>query len=122
MYSGAKAPSSKDLGPQEDSEAQRQEAQQRGVQVQRAIHDDLATSNPLPVPQLVESTAPSSPEVQSGNNHSPRVGLGSTIGRHTTTHKNTKALLLPSGKGNATKIFPAHGARGKSLANFESTS
>ena len=91
------------------------------VQDSRTSPAGTATTGLLPVPQLVEPSAPTSPVVEPDNKHSPRVALGSTTGQHTQKQKHQNAILLPTGKGNAAKIFPAHGARGESLANFGST-
>ena len=120
MDSGATASGIHDPRPHEEV-GQERAAQAAGVQASSTSPADTTTTGLLPVPQLVEPSAPTSPVVEPDNKHSPRVALGSTTGQHTQKQKHQNAILLPTGKGNAAKIFPAHGARGESLANFGST-
>ena len=53
MDIGANAPNKDDIGPHGDVEARKRATQDKGVQDNRALPDDSATSGPLPVPQLV---------------------------------------------------------------------
>ena len=116
MHSEAKATGTEDLGFDGDVEAAERALKTRGVQDYKGAAGDLATPRLLPVQQLVEPIAPSSPEVEPRNKHSQRVALGSTTGLQNQNQQPTKANSLLTREGNAAKIFPVDAPRGESLA------
>ena len=116
MFSEAKATGTEDLGFDGDVEAAERALKTRGVQDYEGAAGDLATPRLLPVQQLVEPIAPSSPEVEPRNKHSQRVALGSTTGLQKQNQPTPKANSLLTREGNAAKIFPVDAPRGESLA------
>ena len=116
MTSEATATGTEDLGFDGDVEAAERALKTRGVQDYEGAAGDLATPRLLPVQQLVEPIAPSSPEVEPRNKHSQRVALGSTTGLQKQNQPTPKANSLLTREGNAAKIFPVDAPRGESLA------
>ena len=92
MDSGAKASDVHDPRPHGGKVGQERAAKAADVQDSRTSPAGTATTGLLPVPQLVEPSAPTSPVVELDNKHSPRVALGFTTGQQTQIpwYKNTK--------------------------------
>ena len=120
MNSEAEETRYEDVEPHGDVKAeQRLPGKASAANLGQDVHQ--ATSGSLPVPTLVEPDAPPSPGVEP-DEYPRRESLESTTGRLYQQPTPKLANLFTSVKGNAAKILPALGARGKSLANFESPS
>ena len=121
MDSKANATRKEDQGFTEDVEAAERATEGAGVHNTEGAAGDTKTPRLLPVPTLVEPFAPSIPEVEPFNKHSPRVASGLTTGQQTNKPTQTKVFPPLGAKGNAAKIYPAEGPRGKSLPKFGQT-
>ena len=120
MNSEAEETRYEDVEPHGDVKAeQRLPGKASAANLGQDVHK--ATSGSLPVPTLVEPDAPPSQGVEP-DEYPRRESLESTTGRLYQQPTPKLANLFTSVKGNAAKILPALGARGKSLANFESPS
>ena len=120
MNSEAEETRYEDVEPHGDVKAeQRLPGKASAAYLGQDVHQ--ATSGSLPVPTLVEPDAPPSQGVEP-DEYPRRESLESTTGRLYQQPTPKLANLFTSVKGNAAKILPALGARGKSLANFESPS
>ena len=120
MYSGAKKVSGTGQKSATEVEAAGIKDLMDSLQSPTASEVVPARSSKLPVPKLVEPNAPSFPEVEPKQRPS-RAAEESSTGPPNKTKTNLKANPIPSGKGNAAKIYPADVPRGESLANFGST-
>ena len=121
MNSEAEQTRYEDVEPHGDVQAEQRPLGNAGAKYLGDEDVHLATSGKLPVPTLVEPDAPPLHGVEP-DEYPRRESLESTTGRRTKQPTPKLANLFTSVKGNAAKILPALGARGKSLANFESPS
>ena len=121
MDSEAEQTRYEDAEPHGDVQAERRQLGNAGAEYLGHQDVHLATSGKLPVPTLVEPDAPPLHGVEP-DEHPLRESLESSPGHLNNKPTPKLANLFTSVKGNAAKILPALGARGKSLANFESPS